>query len=504
MKIQEQIKRFERAFRGCITSYGTYKVNPGPAGQKLDGVASTQKDLVTSSQWEDHILGEIGLGICPLDAKDNCRWGCIDFDKYDCDHIKLVKKFKDLPFIICRSKSGGAHIFLFMTPPVPARLLKNKLAQIASELGLANQEIFPKQSEVLTNQGDRGNWVNLPYFDQENTTRYAFDDEGNKLPLSGFLDLVDKRIVNQKELEALTAINPAEELKGGPPCLQCIIQQGGLDSFRNNGLFNFGVYAKKAFENDWREKLEGYNRKHMNPPLAATEMAHIIKELDKKNYGYKCKDQPIAPYCNSGLCRTRQYGIGAYGAGLSLTSLAKFDTSPPTWFLEVEDKRMELETEELQIQAKFQKKCIETLNKFPPTMKPQQWQQIVSALLEQVTIIDAPASGSSGAYLKEILFGFLSVDRNPGRMKNELLIGKPWLEEDTDLIYFRLMDFMNHLQRLRFFDMKRHNIAAKLREFGCKHKVLRISSVTVNVFFVEAETTKPVSITPPLIKRDPI
>jgi hypothetical protein len=46
----------------------------------------------------------------------NVRWGCIDIDSYaGFDHQKLINKIKQfkLPLVVCRSKSGGAHVFLF-------------------------------------------------------------------------------------------------------------------------------------------------------------------------------------------------------------------------------------------------------------------------------------------------------------------------------------------------------------------------------------------------------
>ena len=60
--------------------------------------------------------GTENLGIIPINDNSECRWGCIDIDSYaGFDHKKLINKIKNLnlPLIVCRSKSGGAHVFLF-------------------------------------------------------------------------------------------------------------------------------------------------------------------------------------------------------------------------------------------------------------------------------------------------------------------------------------------------------------------------------------------------------
>ena len=60
----------------------------------------------------------------------------------------------------CRSKSGGAHIFLFTKDFVPAKLMRDKLMSVSAVLGFGNAEVFPKQIE-LKSQDDTGNFLKL-------------------------------------------------------------------------------------------------------------------------------------------------------------------------------------------------------------------------------------------------------------------------------------------------------------------------------------------------------
>ena len=54
---------------------------------------------------------------------------------------------------------------------------RDKAAEISSALGHGRCEIFPKQEQILVERGDVGNFINLPYFDSEQTLRYAIIEE---------------------------------------------------------------------------------------------------------------------------------------------------------------------------------------------------------------------------------------------------------------------------------------------------------------------------------------
>jgi hypothetical protein len=135
--------------------------------------------------------------------------------------------------------------------------------------------------------------------------------------------------------------------------------QGFPEGTRNNGLFNIGVYLKRAHPGSWEDKMVEYNLKYVAPPLPNNEVQIIIKQAGKKDYQYKCKDSPLNSFCNSGLCRSRKFGIGAHAPDAAqIASLSKYASDPPLWFLDVNGKRVELETEMLYNQAAFQKACL--------------------------------------------------------------------------------------------------------------------------------------------------
>ena len=91
-------------------------------------------------------------------------------------------------------------LYIFLSEKVPAVELKDKLAEFASALGFGTCEIFPKQEEVIVERGDVGNFINLPYFQAEFATRFAYDRSGKELTLVEFLDLAEKSKITLKQL----------------------------------------------------------------------------------------------------------------------------------------------------------------------------------------------------------------------------------------------------------------------------------------------------------------
>lgn len=508
-------ERFQTIFAGATEAYGYYNVESGPAGQKLLGERGTRREPVTPELWAMHLNGEQGLGVIPINRDNLCRWACIDIDKYDLDHKAVVAACvrRKLPFILCRSKSGGGHLFVFFQEFVSAEKVRRKLQEIAAAMGYGDCEIYPKQSTVLYDRGDLGSWLNLPYFEANATMRYAFNDHGDALELEEFLDLVNERQLSLNVFLGLSAIDPTDELQDGPPCLQYITAQGAPEGTRNKVLFQAGVYFKKKYTDEWEQKIENYNHHHMDPPLTSAEVQNIIKSLSRREYQYACKEQPCMNFCEKGVCQTRQYGIGN-GAMPTVGSLAKLDTNPPIWFLSVgtDNKRIELTTEALQNQIKFQAACMEQANIMPSRMKEANWQQLIQALLDTVDVIHLPDDASPEGQFYDLLERFVSDQRAAARTKEEILLGKPWTDADTSRVYFRMEDLHNFLDRNKFKEFKRPQIAAKIRERCRKagmreddlHTFFNLKGKGVNVWCIPAPERQTEGFETPRMPTDPL
>ncbi|NDH17513.1 MAG: hypothetical protein EBY48_10650, partial [Opitutae bacterium] len=112
---------------------------------------------------------------------------------------------------------------------------------------------------------------------------------------------------------------------------------------------------------DWAGYFESINR-------FDKQVGTIIKQLQKREYYYKCDDQPLVNFCNKSLCITRKYGVGPGELNNDLSSLTKIDGDPPIWLLNVDGSRVELSTEALVSQLVFQRECVAQINKYPVSM----------------------------------------------------------------------------------------------------------------------------------------
>jgi len=222
---KELTKRFALLFRGLEAAYGTFDLTGKEANGKRKGKASVVRAKRTLATFEKHLNGEQGVGIVPINEKNASFFGAIDIDQYPLDHAAIVKTVhrQKLPLVVCRSKSGGGHVYLFLKEPVPAETLQNKLKELASEIGCAaGTEIFPKQIQLVLERGDTGNFLNLPYFDHENGLRYAFKEDGSAATLEEFVEMAEATAITPQELEALLEkeiVEVDERIKSGPPCL---------------------------------------------------------------------------------------------------------------------------------------------------------------------------------------------------------------------------------------------------------------------------------------------
>ena len=189
-------ENFHRLFSGLDRAYGRYDVDSDQSGVKQSGTARTIPEKLTTKQWELHLLGMQGLGVVPIRDDAKVLWAAIDIDEYDLDVDTLSKSLGTSPFIPCLTKSGGIHLYLFFNKAVSAKLVVDKLRQITSALGKPSAEIFPKQVKLVTDRGDVGNWINMPYFGGKRSTRYAIYNGEHITDPEAFIKLANIRKID--------------------------------------------------------------------------------------------------------------------------------------------------------------------------------------------------------------------------------------------------------------------------------------------------------------------
>jgi hypothetical protein len=483
------LERFKEVFAGLQTAYGQTKITDELSENgKHEAKSFTKKEPVTDLLWQKHLNGdEPALGIVPIREDNRCKWGCIDIDTYPFDHKDFIKKIRDknIPMILFRSKSGGAHVFLFAKEFVAASLMRERLKKIASTLGYAKAEIFPKQDYIRADRGDTGSFLNVPYHGNNKSVRFAFDDNGEALKIEEFFKLYDKYSLTEKELVNLKISetdNTDDFLKGAPPCLQTILKDGMPEGGRNDMMYNIGVYLKKRFPNEWESKMYIYNEQYMKPPLKHPEMTKSIESLGKKDYLYKCKLEPIVSFCNSKVCSKREFGVGDNVPPPEITGISKYPSDPPLYFVNIDGLSVEVDDITLHDPEKFSVACMNQISKPMLPLGKIIWRKQLVKLFEKLQMLDAPDSSKIDVQIKDLLADF--INKAPGKKIDDLKRGLPFTEDG--ITYFKFKDFWKYIQRSKSWTIQKQRTTKLLDDlFSAKESTIKIDKESVRAMKME-------------------
>jgi|TARA_Y100001951_G_scaffold53081_1_gene42096 hypothetical protein len=466
-------KKFKNIFEGLDRAYGQYKSSDSKSNGKLGGQSFIRKDLVHDSLWIKHLEGEEpALGIIPITDNSTCRWGCIDVDTYPLDHKDIIKNIEKLhlPLVVCRSKSGGAHLFLFTTDWIPASLMRSTLMEWAGELGHADCEVFPKQIEIRADRGDTGNYLNLPYHGGDNTNRYAFNIDGSgAATLDQFFSLYDKKSIGKDDLSSFKIKKDKKKknspLSDGPPCLEILVEKGIEEGGRDNVLYQYAVYAKKKWPDKWQDKISEFNHKHIKTPLGHQQVTKTINQHEKTDYKYKCKDQPMCSVCVSSVCTTRQFGIGGEGVS-KIGDLTKIQSDGESiYFLNVDGKRVTLTTQDLTNETKFHEACVEQVNIWPPPRGKNQWRLHVQELLTHCQTEKVDESMTKRGRFKAHLEDFIR-EQGDALELGDVEINKAYTDEKSGRTFFRLNSLESFLRRRNFHNFSKTRMIQVIKDMN--------------------------------------
>ena len=473
---------FLEIFHGSMDAYGIYTIT-GKEGNKLVGKAATIRREVTEELWRGHISGRQAIGIIPIGSDNKTFFGAIDIDEYPMDYAEIASKIKKLklPLIPVKSKSGGLHLYLLMKEAISAAMIQTRLKEFAIKLGYGDREIFPKQTEIRAERGDVGVFINMPYFNIQGgkSERCGVYPDGTEMLVVDFLEEV---VTMQQTVQSLMGftLDLINEMVDGPPCLQYLIGKKISTGNRNVVLANIGRYLCKADKENLLSRGHEFNNLYFDPPLPDSEVSSTIASSAKKEYDYSCSKSPLKQHCNRELCLTRKFGINrTIAENFQLENLTKYNSDPPIWFVNIQGLgvRLELSTEDLQNQVRFQSKCLNAANIYPPKMPGGQWMSMIQMLLQKVIIIEASKDTSPKGQFWELLEKFCT-NRVQAKSKEEILLGKPWLNEGKH--YFKLSNVMEYLDRNHFKEFKVHQVASMLKERGGEVGFFNVKNKGIN------------------------
>lgn len=455
---------FKKLFTGNINAYGVHEYNFVEKGKKEKGKSYTQPYPVTEKLYKEHLEGIKGLGIIPI-ILNKCNFAAIDIDIYDKDisyFVDMIYRY-NLPLLPFKTKSGGLHLFMFFKEPIKASKARKVMTDIILLLGLKNKtEIFPKQSTLSNKQ--TGSWINLPYYNAKETRQYLIKNDGSACLIEEAIIEINKKLQTEESiLDYLDSI----PLNDAPPCLQSIYLRGITD-YRNNYLFSLAGYFKVKYGDDFEFKITDANNSLVEP-LPIDELSKtIITTHKKKDYSYKCNEEPISNLCNKQICKKRKYGIGGDEVSqLSFEDFIQYTTDPPyyEWIINKKSLKFYSELDIIQ-QQKFRVLCFRILHILPYKLKDLTWTKIVNRALENIIIKNVAIEDdiSPGAMFKEYLTEFFE-QKTLAKTKEQILLDRVYKDERKKVYIFKpknLLDFLVIQKQFRLYGFTK--IQAKLRE----------------------------------------
>lgn len=479
-------ERLAALFQGLDRAHGVSRPSGKTSGRgKAEARYQTKREPITPEAWGRHLAGEEGLVVIPIRDDGTVMFGAVDIDTYPLDLTVVARRIDELglPLTVCRTKSGGAHLYFFAAEPIPAGVIQKRLSEWAIAIGHPRTEIFPKQTS-LSSTDDTGNGINAPYFGKD-TVRYAVGPDGKALTLLGFVERAERLRTREQDLPSVDA-GIEDDMVEAPPCLQHWARIGVSEGQRNDVMFDFAIYAKKRWADGWQQRFEDMNRRYCSPPLPASEVLTIIKSVGKqKGYVYRAKCE--GPHCNPALCKKQEHGKGGGydDPGVVIDSLVVVLTDPKTFIVSVNGKRIEMNSAVFDDQRRFRLAVLENLMLSMKPLKAKLWNKLKERLLSEKEIIEAPEDAGPRGQILQNLDEFF--DQQATLEREKLRLEHCWHDVERGRMYFRGRDFMTYLKRHRVYGVNERDIFNVVRQAGGNGELLKIGKTPLRVWWVPRE-----------------
>lgn len=457
------------------------------------GIAkSRDKEIlpVTPDKYKEHLEGGDGLALEPLCADHKCFFGVIDIDVPDYNYTYLIQKLhqhglKFAPFV---SKSAGLHIYFFWQNPEKGSDTIDFLNRVVDTFGLnklftsgkgkSKVEVFPKHAVI--EPGAQGSCIFLPYYNVAGGKCHQklISSEGKLLKFSSAITAIENAFTSVSEMSKVMDSLPYSD---APFCVQMISLTGALGEGdgRNDYLFSAGVYLKKKYKEGFLDELMKINSS-LEAPMTDDEVEATYTSVMSKEYKYKCKSGPCAEYCDTKLCKMREYGVGK-DKGNQFTGFAcwgeisRIMAEEPyyEWEVQVDEdgpfKKIRIDSEaDLMNQTIVARSCIRYLNRAPMVVKPNSWLDTVNKSLEGIENRIIEIARATDTTEMSALRGYFIRFLTHKQMQNGLpyLVGLGQVYHEDGNYYFTTEGFKDYL-RIQKFNTNRMNLREELIRFGC-------------------------------------
>ena len=414
-----------------------------------------------------------------------------------------------------RSKSGRAHVYMFMKDFTSAKEVKLVMNKFAAKLGLANilDRVYPMQESLGEN--DFGSWLNMPYYNQEEGSTYAYKDDFDSATIEEFFEMYDSYA--QEDLtvhlveEVKQNIKKPKEKKLEDfflPCVKnCLAENNNKipsNINRNDFLLHKFTWSNRAMEKgvkkipefsnlNSKSLLKHFNKKFLEEPLDEKEIEQTIFKSEDREYNYLCKKPTIKKYCDASACTRHTCGITPLEADQlvkatqALGNITQYLSKPPIFFESVDVKndngdgykriKIEMQGEDIIDKQKWIRK-LANQGYFPhPSvldMKQKEFQGMQYQRLEAMLYEAADEEASEDFEFKSLIYNFIKKT-TVSYDKSALFNQGCYVNQETKELDFRLPNLMNYL--------KARNIKINVNELTFKLKeVLKARKVNGTVY----------------------
>ena len=502
------IEKFINIFEGLERAYGQFKKNDKKLSVKVEGRPWIEHKPITNQLWENHLNG-VGnrLGIFPLKDDGTCKWGAIDIDVNNYDYESLLQKIRKLklPLIMFRSKSGRAHVYMFMKQFTSAEEVQLVMKKFAGKLGLANilDRVYPMQTSLADKKD--GSWLNMPYFNHEEGSTYAYTDDFEDATIEQFFEMYDQYaqtdLIDYLQEEVPEAIKKIKKPKEKTledfflPCTKnCLkINDGKIpNENRNDYLLHMYTWSMRAIEKgvnkieacskmDAKTLLKHFNQEYMARPLEEKEIDNTVLKSTDREYKYLCKRTQIKKHCDASACVRHLCGISPEQAAdlveaeQAVGDITEYTSKPPIFYESVDVKnrtgdgfvriKVEMQGSDLIDKQKWVN-ILANAGNFPHPavlkMKPIDFQAFQYARLEKRVYEEADEEASDLYEFKIMVYNFVrkatvSFD------KSVLLDNGCYVDQKTHDLHFKLG------RLVEYFRSQKDNTSIKKICFNLRH-----------------------------------
>ena len=129
----------------------------------------------------------------------------------------------------------------------------------------------------------------------------------------------------------------------------------------------------------------------------------------------------------------------------------------------------------------------------PQTMPRRGWEGRINQLMKEMAetdgaIMEVSEDASINGQFYEYLDEFCTSTQK-AEDKEEILLRRPWVDEEGEAVHFRLKDFEGFLRKNRFSEFKTHKVAQRLRDINGEAVQISIKGKAVRVWRVPISDT---------------